>query len=243
MNKTTPLANDPKTIGAMQADRDLRELRRRMLAAMVKYRYAYNFTWYGRPIIQLPEDILAIQEIVLSTRPDLIVETGVAHGGSLVLSASMLELLGHGDVIGIDIEIRPHNREALERHPMRHRLHLIEGSSTDESVAADVRRRVAGRERVMVLLDSGHTHAHVARELALYSPLVTKGCYLVVFDTAIEDVADGHYPGRAWGKGNNPKTAVWEFLQHNGRFAIDRELESRLLYTAAPEGYLRCVKE
>ncbi len=236
------LANDPKTIAAMQADRELQELRRKTMAAIVKYRYTYNFTWYGRPIIQLPEDVLAVQEIILSTRPDLIVETGVAHGGSLVLSASMLELLGRGEVIGIDVEIRPHNWEALERHPLRGRLDLIQGSSIEESVAAEVRRRAAGKERVMVLLDSQHTHAHVSRELELYAPVVTKGCYLVVFDTAIEDVPEDLYLDRSWGRGNNPKTAVWEFLKHTDRFEIDRDLESRLLYTTAPDGYLRCVK-
>lgn len=237
------IANDPATIAAMQSDPELRRLRREIYAAIARYRYTYNFTWYGRPIIQLPEDILTIQELILATQPDLIVETGVAHGGSLVLSASMLELLGRGTVVGVDIEIRPHNRAAIEGHPLAHRIALIEGSSTDPSVAARVGDHAATASRVMVFLDSDHTHDHVLRELELYSPLVAKGSYLVVFDTGIDDMPEGAYPGRPWGKGNNPKTAVRAFLATNDRFAVDRELEARLMYTVAPDGYLRCMRD
>jgi cephalosporin hydroxylase len=235
--------NDPKLIDAMLADEHLQKLRKDLLTAIVKYRYTYNFTWFGRPIIQLPEDILAIQEIILSSRPDLIIETGVAHGGSIVLSASMLELLGGGQVIGIDVDIRPHNRQALESHPLSKRIHLIEGSSTDDRVLAEVRIRAAKAKRIMVMLDSNHTHEHVARELELYSPLVRRNCYLVVFDTVVEDLPDGLCPDRPWGKGNSPKTAVWEFLKSTDRFEIDRRLESRLFTTVAPDGYLRCIKD
>ena len=242
MKHTPTFANDPNLIQSMQADAGLRGLRQALLAAVVKYRYTYNFSWYGRPIIQLPEDVLAVQEIILSTKPDLIVETGIAHGGSLVFSASMLELLGAGEVLGIDIDIRPHNLEALDRHPLRRRISLIQGSSIDPDVAATVRSRAVGK-RVMVMLDSNHTHFHVEKELELYSPLVTKGNYLVVFDTVIEDLPDGLYPDRPWGKGNNPKTAVWKFLASNDRFEIDKCLESRLLTTVAPDGYLRCIKD
>ena len=227
----------------MQADPELKRLRSQVYAAIARYRYTYNFNWYGRPIIQLPEDILTMQEIILHVKPDLIIETGVAHGGSLVFSASMLELLGNGDVLGIEIDIRPHNREAIQKHPLSKRIELIEGSSVADSVAERVREYARGKQRIMVFLDSNHTHDHVLRELELYSPLVTKGSYLVVFDTGIEDMPEGTYPDRPWGKGNNPKTAVWEFLKHNDRFEIDRELESRLLYTVAPDGYLRCVKD
>jgi cephalosporin hydroxylase len=237
------IANDAATIEAMQADPELRELRGRLLAAYVKYRYTYNFTWYGRPIIQLPEDVVALQEIILGTRPDLVIETGVAHGGSLALSASMLELLGAGEVIGVDIEIRSHNRRAIESHPLHKRIALIEGSSIDARVVEQVRSRAAKAKRVMVILDSNHTHEHVARELELYSPMVSHGCYLVVFDTVVEDLPDGLYPDRPWGKGNNPKTAVREFLKSNHRFEIDRRLERRLFVSVAPDGYLLCTKD
>ena len=227
----------------MQADKELKDLRKKIYPAFAKYRYTYNFTWFGRPIIQLPEDILAMQEIILDVKPDLIIETGVAHGGSLVLSASMLELLGRGSVIGIDINIHPQNREAIEQHPLSKRITLIEGSSIADEVVQKVRKLAAGKHSVMVFLDSDHTHDHVLNELTLYSELVTKGSYLVVFDTGIEDMPEGTYPNRPWGKGNNPKTAVREFLKHSSRFEIDRALESRLMYTVAPDGYLRCVKD
>lgn len=238
-----PIPNDRSVIGAMQSDVRLAALRKEIYAAFVKYRYTYNFTWYGRPIIQLPDDIVVMQELILAVKPDVVVETGIAHGGSLVLSASMLELLGNGRVIGIDIDIRKENREAILAHPLKHRITLIEGSSTDEKVAAQVRALVPAGSRVMVFLDSDHTHAHVLRELDLYSPLVGKGSYLVVFDTGIDDLPDGTYPARAWGKGNNPKTAVREFLGRNDRFVVDRNLEDRLLWTVAPGGYLACIKD
>jgi len=237
------IANDDATLDAMHADSELRELRSKLLAAYAKYRYTYNFTWYGRPIIQLPEDIVAIQEIILRTQPDLVIETGVAHGGSVVLSASMLELLGSGEVIGIDVDIRQHNREALEAHPLRKRIRLIQGSSIDDRVVRQVRERAVDAKRVMVMLDSNHAHEHVARELELYSPLVKRDCYLVVFDTVVEDLPVGLFPDRPWGKGNNPKTAVWEFLKSTDRFEIDRGLESRQFTTVAPDGYLRCIKD
>lgn len=238
-----PNANRPEVTAAMQADPAVQALRRDLLAAACRYRYSYNFTWFGRPIIQFPEDIVALQELILSVQPDLIVETGVAHGGSLALSASMLELLGRGEAVGIDVEIRPHNRRALEAHPLARRMILIEGSSTDDAVVGQVQALAVNRRKVMLLLDSNHTHAHVLRELQLYSPLVASGSYIVVLDTAIEDLSDGAFPDRPWGKGNNPKTAVREFLTSTDRFAIDRDLESRLLLTAAPDGYLKCVKD
>lgn len=237
------IANEWRYVEAMQADEQLKAVRTEIYAAIAKYRYTYNFNWFGRPIIQLPEDILTMQEIILGVKPDLIIETGVAHGGSLVFSASMLELLGEGEVVGVEIEIRPHNREAIENHPLSKRIKLIEGSSIDESVVERVRAEARGKRRVMVFLDSNHTHEHVLSELEFYSPLVTKGSYLVVFDTGIEDMPEGTFPERPWGKGNNPKTAVWEFLKRNDRFEIDRELEARLLYTVAPDGYLKCVKD
>jgi cephalosporin hydroxylase len=236
------IANEARYIEAMGADEELRVLRRTLRTALVKHRYAYNFTWFGRPIIQFPEDIVTLQTLVLSVKPDLIVETGVAHGGTLVFFASMLELLGGGEAVGVEVELRAHNRAALEAHPLRRRLRVIEGSSTDDRVAAEVAALARDKRAVMVVLDSNHTHAHVLRELELYAPLVTKDSYLVVFDTAIEDLPEGTYPDRPWGRGDNPATAVRAFLEGTDRFVVDRTLESRLLHTMAPGGYLRCVK-
>lgn len=206
-------------------------------------KYSYNFSWLGRPIIQFPQDIIAAQEIIWKVKPDLIIETGIAHGGSLILSASMLELLGgDGQVLGIDIDIREHNRVEIEKHPMYKRIDMIEGSSIDEDIAKQVHGFAKDKKQILVLLDSMHTHDHVLKELQLYSPLVTKGSYLVVFDTIIEDMPENFFPDRLWGKGNNPKTAVWEFIKNNDRFVVDKEIENKLLITVAPDGYLRCVR-
>lgn len=208
------------------------------------FKYTYNFTWLGRPIIQFPQDIVAMQEIIWRTKPDIIIETGIAHGGSLVFYASMLELLGgDGQVVGIDVEIRPPNRAAIESHPMFKRITMIEGSSIDEAVVEQVRQLARRKRNVLICLDSNHTHAHVLQELRLYAPLVTKGSYLVVFDTVIEDMPAGYFFDRPWDKGNNPKTAVWEFLKTTDRFEIDRDIPNKLLITVAPDGYLKCVKD
>jgi len=207
-------------------------------------KYSYNFTWLGRPIIQYPQDIIAMQEIVWKVKPNLIIEIGIAHGGSLIFYASMLELLGgDGQVLGIDIDIREYNRVEIEKHSMFKRITMIEGSSVDEKIAQQVYDFVKDKKQILVVLDSMHTHDHVLQELKLYSPLVTKGSYLVVFDTIIEDMPEDFFPDRPWGKGNNPKTAVWEFLKTNNRFEIDKEIENKLLITVAPDGYLKCIKE
>ena len=206
-------------------------------------KYSYNFTWLGRPIIQYPQDIIATQEIIWQVKPDLIIETGIAHGGSLIFSASLLELLaGDGQVLGIDIDIREHNKVEIEKHPMYKRITMIEGSSIDEKIAKQVYDFAKDKKRVMVFLDSMHTHDHVLKELELYSTLVRKGSYLVVFDTIIEDMPEDFFPERPWGKGNNPKTAVWEFLKTNDRFEIDKEIENKLLITVAPDGWLKRVR-
>lgn len=206
-------------------------------------KYSYNFTWLGRPIIQYPQDMIAMQEIIWRVKPDLIIETGIAHGGSLIFSASMLELLGgDGRVLGIDIDIREHNRLEIEKHPMFKRIDMIQGSSIDEDIAKQVHVFAKDKKRVMIFLDSMHTHDHVLKELQLYSPLVTKGSYLVVFDTVIEDMPDDFFPDRPWGKGNNPKTAVREFLKNNDRFVVDRDIENKLLITVGPDGYLKRVR-
>jgi len=242
---TDKYVNDKEIVDAMQADEELLALRKQIYPYLAKYRYTYNFNWMGRPIIQLTEDVMLMQEIIFRVKPDLIIETGIAHGGSLIFSASMLELLGgEGHVLGIDIDIREHNRVEIEKHPMSKRISMIQGSSIDEGIAKQVHEFAKDSERVMIFLDSNHTHEHVLKELELYSSLVKAGSYLVVFDTGIEDVPESmhEYEDRPWGKGNNPKTAVWEFLKANDRFEIDMDLESRVLFTVAPDGYLKCVK-
>jgi len=214
------------------------------LVASAKKRYSYRFSWLGRPIIQYPQDIIAMQEIIWEVKPDLIIETGIAHGGSLVFSASILELIGgDGQVLGIDIDIREHSRVEIERHRLFKRITLMQGSSTQQSIADQVYELAQGKQRILVALDSDHTHYHVLRELELYSPLVTKGSYLVVFDTVIEDMPEDFFPDRPWGKGDNPKTAVWEFLKENERFEIDHEIQNKLLITVAPDGYLKCISD
>lgn len=231
-------------IEKMGQDRKLRESAIKLIADSQKYEYSYHFSWLGRPVIQFPQDIITMQEIIWEVKPDLIIETGIAHGGSLIFSASMLELLGgDGQVLGIDIDIREHNRVEIEKHPMYKRITMIEGSSIDNSIAEQVYDFAKGKERILVFLDSNHTHDHVLKEVELYSALVTKGSYLVVFDTIIEDMPEDFFPNRPWGKGNNPKTAVREFLKTNDRFEIDKEIENKLLITVAPDGYLKCVKD
>lgn len=231
-----------RNVAALGGRDDLRALALQFLVESSELRYSYNFDWLGLPIIQFPPDIIAVQELIWRIRPRVVVETGIARGGSLMLSASILELLGgDGMVIGVDVDIRPHNRRAIERHPLAHRVALVEGSSISEPVVEDVRRQAAGREPVMVLLDSMHTHDHVLRELELYSPLVTAGSYMVVFDTVINEMPGDLFPDRPWGPNNNPRTAVDAFLATNARFQVDHSLESKLLLTVAPGGYLRCV--
>jgi cephalosporin hydroxylase len=233
-----------RMIRAMASDPDQRDRTREWFTGASRYEYSYHFTWLGRPIIQFPQDMIAVQEIIWRVRPSVIVETGIARGGSLVFSASILEMLGgEGRVVGVDIDIRAQNRIEIERHPLAGRITMIEGSSIDVAVAARVVELARGAVRALVLLDSNHTHEHVLRELELYSPLVGSGSYVIVFDTIIEDLPGDVLADRPWGRGNNPKTAVREFLRRNDRFEIDRDIESKLLITVAPGGYLRCVKD
>jgi len=231
-------------IEGLQLDRDVQALSRVWIREISRHKYAYNFTWMGRPIIQFPQDMIAVQEIIWQVQPDLIIETGIAHGGSIIYYASLLEMMGcEGKIVGVDIDIRAHNRTEIENHPMFKRIHLIEGSAIDPAIAKQVCQIAAGKQKILVILDSNHTHDHVLAELNLYSHLVTKDSYLVVFDTIIEDMPDEFFPDRPWSKGNNPKTAVWEFLKNNDRFEIDKKLESKLLITVAPDGYLKCIKD
>ena len=229
-------------IAAMGDDVDLQAKAQALFTAANKHEYSYHFNWLGRPIIQYPQDIIAVQELIWEVRPDLIIETGVAHGGSLIFSASILELIGKpATVIGIDIDIRAHNRVEIERHPMAKRIHMIQGSSVSDEVAAQVREIAYDKKKVLVFLDSNHAHDHVLKELELYAPLVCKGSYVVVFDTVVENLPAGSFPDRPWDKGSNPMTAVFEFLKTTHRFEIDASIEKKLLLTVAPNGYLKCV--
>jgi cephalosporin hydroxylase len=237
---------------------DFAALTREWLVSSVHQRYAYNFTWLGRPIIQTPQEMYAVQELIWSAKPTLIIETGIAHGGSLILSASMLALLDMADaietgaiidpasskrkVIGVDIDIRAHNRAAIEAHPMASRIHMIEGSSVDPSIVAEVKAAAAAHERVLVLLDSMHTHQHVLDELEAYAPLVHVGGYCVVFDTFIEELPKGHFKNRPWDVGNNPKTALRAFLAAHPEFESDRVIEARLAINYCQEGFLKRLR-
>ena len=214
----------------------------------LRSQYSYNFRWMGRPIIQYPQDMIAMQEIIWSVQPDLIVETGIAHGGSLIFSAAMLELNAvcggpaDAEVLGIDIDIRAHNREAIEAHPMAKRISMVQGSSTAREIVEQVCARAAGKQCVLVCLDSNHTHDHVLAELKAYAPLVSVGSYCVVFDTIVEDMPGEMFPNRPWGKGDNPKTAVWQFLESHPEFEIDKKIDYKLLISVAPDGYLKRVR-
>ena len=222
-----------------------------------RLKYSYHFESLGRPIIQYPQDMVAMQELIWQVKPDLIIETGIAHGGSLILNASMLALLDMCEaiesgstlnpkqssrkVLGIDIDIRAHNRAAIEAHPMASRIQMIEGSSIAPEIIEQVNNIAKDFKRVLVCLDSNHTHDHVLAELEAYAPLTSVGSYCVVFDTIVEDMPADMFPDRPWGPGNNPKTAVWEYLKTHPEFEIDKSIQHKLLITVAPDGYLKRI--
>ena len=268
MDPTTAFQNECNArIEANGLSQDLAKARDAFLHETIRARYSYNFSWLGRPIIQYPQDVLAVQEIIWRVRPDLVIETGVAHGGSLILSASMLAMLDYADavaagipldpkatrrrVLGIDIDIRPHNRAAISEHALAHRIDLIEGSSVAQDVIARVRQMAAGHQRVLVLLDSNHTHDHVLAELEAYAPMTSVGSYCIVFDTVVEVLPSGATGPRPWEPGNNPMTAVRAYLARlqsktgsaadgaQPEFEVDRSIDNQLLLSVAPEGYLR----
>ena len=208
-----------------------------------KAQYSYNFSWMGRPIIQYPQDMIAMQEIIWEVKPDLVIETGIAHGGSLIYYASLLELIGNGEVLGIDIDIRAHNRKEIEQHPMFRRIKMIEGSSIDESIVSQVQAFAKNKKKVVVCLDSNHTHEHVLAELRLYSPFVSLDSYIVVFDTIVETLPEGYFSKkRPWGISNNPHTAVCEFLKETDQFIVDEAIDNKLLISVAPRGYLKRIR-
>lgn len=229
-----------KDIGFQNRSRD-------WLEESMRKSYTYNFSWMGRPIIQNPIDIMAMQEIIWEVKPDLIIETGIAHGGSLIFSASMLELNAacggpdNAEVLGIDIDIRAHNRKAIEAHPMSRRITMIEGSSIAPEIIAQVKAKATGKKRILACMDSNHTHAHVFAELEAYAPLTSVGSYCVVFDTFVEDVPADVFENRPWHPGNSPKTAVWEYLKTHPEFEIDKSIHQKLLITVAPDGYLKRI--
>jgi len=242
-------------ISTYSSNTELRAAAREFMEISADAKYSYNFRWLGRPIIQHPQDIVAVQEIIWRTRPDLIIETGIARGGSLILSASMLAMLDMSDaiesgseldprssfrrVLGVDIDIRAHNRKAIERHPMSSRIQMIEGSSIATNVIDEVKEIASGYKSVLVFLDSNHTHEHVFAELTAYAPLIKVGSYCIVFDTAIEDMPGNMFQDRPWGPGNSPKTAVREYLKEHPEFEVDKNIQDKLLITVVPDGYLR----
>ncbi|NBV84385.1 cephalosporin hydroxylase [bacterium] len=242
-------------IATQGGDPDMQVATRNWVDAANHLKYSYHFEWLGRPIIQYPQDMSAMQELIWKIKPDLIIETGIAHGGSLIFSASMLALLdmceaiesgqsfdpkiSRRKVLGLDIDIRAHNREAIEGHPMASRIQMIQGSSIAPEVIEQVHQVAVGYQRILVCLDSNHTHEHVLAELESYALLTSKGSYCVVFDTIVEDMPADMFPDRPWGPGNNPKTAVWEYLKTHPEFEIDKSIQHKLLITVAPDGFLR----
>lgn len=246
-------------IKSLGSDHDLQALSRIWIREITPHKWAYNFAWLGRPAIQFPNDAWAMQELIWSIKPDLIIETGIAHGGSLIFSASMLALLdvteaiennqtsfapdkSRRKVLGIDIDIRSHNRLAIEAHPMNSRIQMIQGSSTSSSVIEQVKDIAKDYHNIIVCLDSNHTKEHVLAELEAYAPLTSIGCYCVVFDTIVDDMPKEMFPNRPWGPGNNPKTAVWEYLKTHPEFEIDKSIQDKLLITVAPDGYLKRIR-
>lgn len=245
------------SIVSLGQDHDLQALSRIWLRQIVAHKYSYNFGWMGRPIIQIPQDIVTMQELVWQIKPDLVIETGIAYGGSLIMNASMLALLDMCDaieanesldpkisrrkVLGIDIDIRAHNRDAIESHPMASRIQMIQGSSIAPEVIEQVKHVAKNYQRILVCLDSNHTHDHVLAELEAYAPLTSVGSYCVVFDTIVDDMPADMFPDRPWGPGDNPKTAVWEYLKTHSEFEIDKSIHQKLLITVAPDGYLKRI--
>lgn len=220
----------------------LKSLANQFMVETTEPKYSYNFSWMGRPIIQYPQDMVAMQELLWEIKPDLIIETGIAHGGSLIYYASILELIGKGEILGIDIDIRDHNKKAIEEHPMAKRITMIQGSSIDESTVEKVKEFAKDKKTILVSLDSNHTHEHVLKELELYADFTSVDSYCVVFDTIIEDMQENMYPNRPWDIGDNPKTAIKTFLEKNDDFIVDEGIDNKILISVAPGGYLKRVK-
>jgi len=238
-----------KEIKSMSKNKNLITLSQQWINSAQANKYSYHFEWMGRPIIQYPQDILAMQELIWQIQPDLIIETGIAHGGSLIFYASMLELNAlcggpqNAHILGIDIDIRPHNKKALKTHPMSKRVTLKQGSSIDKQIIEEVRDFAKPYKNILVALDSNHTHEHVLAELNAYAGLVSLKSYCIVFDTIIEHLSQESIGERPWGKGNNPMTSVNEFLKTHPEFEIDEMIDAKLMISVAPKGYLKRIKE
>jgi cephalosporin hydroxylase len=241
MNEKEFQIRNHRFIKKMGSDKKFKKITNSWIVESVKHEYSYHFRWFGIPIIQYPQDMIAYQEIIWQTKPDLIIETGIARGGSLIFSASLLEIIGRGQVLGIDIDIHKENRIAVEKHPLSKRIHMLEGSSISNEIVNSVRRIASKKKRILVVLDSNHTHEHVLNELRLYSPLVSRGSYIVVFDSIIGDLPNYLHKNRPWNKKNNPKTAIFQFLKENNRFIIDDGVVNKLAITVSPYGYLKCI--
>lgn len=227
---------------ALGRDKSVFDASTQYMLRLDPYDYSYLWSWMGVPIIQMPADIMATQEVIWATKPDVIIETGVARGGSVLFMASLLHLMGNGRVIGVDIDIRAHNREAIEAHPMADRVTLIEGGSVDETTLAAVRAEIPDEARVMVVLDSDHSRDHVLAECRAYGAMVTAGCYMVVADTMIGHVQQKDAPqnrSKIWYEGNEPLSALRMFLSEDSRFEVDEELNGKLVLASSPGGYIR----
>lgn len=231
---------------ALGEDDALFEASKALILDLDRHDYSYLWTWMGVPIIQFPADVMATQEVIWNTRPDVIIETGVARGGSVLFMASILEVIGHGKVIGVDIDIRAHNRDSIENHPMSRRVTLIEGGSADEETLARVRAEIPEGARVMVVLDSDHSRDHVLAECRAYGPLVTSGCYLVVADTLVGHLSEAEAPKRRskiWYAGDEPLSAMNDYLAETDRFQPDPVINGKLVLSSSPGGYLQCIKD
>jgi len=247
-----------KLIDSYSSETQWLNLSKKWITKAFEKKYMYNFEWLGRPIIQTPIDMVAMQEIIWQTKPDLIIETGIAHGGSIIMSASMLALLDFCDaietckkidpikskrkVLAIDIDIRKHNLELIKAHPMSSRIKMLQGSSIEKKIVDQVYQIAKNYKKIMICLDSNHTHSHVLKELESYAPLTSIGCYCIVFDTIVEDVPKNTFPDRPWKPGDNPKTAVWNYIKNHPEFEIDKNLQNKLMITVAPDGYLKRIK-
>ncbi len=226
---------------AQYGDAELRQKANDFLVHSYKHNYGYQWTWLDLPIIQMPQDIVITQELIWKNRPTVIIETGVAWGGSIVLYASLMQLYGEGRVVGIDLNLHDHVSDQIMSYPFSDRISLIKGSSTDESIVESIRSSITPEDRVMVILDSNHSHQHVLDELRIYAPMVTQGQHMIVSDTIVETIPSHDERPREWGKGNNPATAVWAYLEESDRFEVDEMVDKRLLMGFTPGGYLRCV--
>jgi cephalosporin hydroxylase len=259
MNHFDPTKQITDNLLALSSNRDLGKLSKQWLYESIRCNYLYNFSWLGIPIIQLPQDMYAVQELIWKVKPDLIIETGVAHGGSLFLSSTLLRLLDLSDcvssnqlydpscpkrkVIGIDIEFREHNLRAIETHPLSSNIHLIKGSSIDQEVVDEIFANVQGAKNVLIILDSRHTSEHVKQELKMYSPFVSVGSYIIVMDTFVESLPNDTWRSNVeYSVGNGPMIACDEFLEGNSEFIVDSTIENKLQLTSSPSGFLLRVK-